>query len=138
MFKTLIVALDLGSDRVLAQDRTVDVVFVLDTTGSMSEEIAAMTATINKVAAVLAKDGVTVRLGLVEYKDRTDAPVTRATAAIDGGPVTATIMSLGDGYLALRAAFVVGFDTEHQTELHGFDSAGNEVVTSLVGLRLSR
>lgn len=57
--------------------RTVDVAFVLDTTGSMSEEIAAVKATIQKVASSLSSDQVTVRIGLVEYKDRTDQFVTR-------------------------------------------------------------
>ena len=63
--------------RHLPQDRTIDVAFILDTTGSMSEEIASVKATIAKVAAGLGEGNVNVRIGLVEYKDRGDAFVTR-------------------------------------------------------------
>jgi Mg-chelatase subunit ChlD len=69
--------LDLGVDRTLPAKRTVDVAFVLDTTGSMSEEISAVKATIREVSAKLDGANLDVRLGLVEYKDRTDAFVTR-------------------------------------------------------------
>ncbi len=85
-----VVKLDLGGDRQTDADRTVDVVFVLDTTGSMSEEISAVNATIEKVADVLHKKGLTVRLGLVEYRDRHDSylarvhPMTRDVAAFVG------------------------------------------------------
>lgn len=57
--------------------RAIDVAFVLDTTGSMSEEISAVKATIQKVAKVLSNEQTTVRIGLVEYKDRTDPFVTK-------------------------------------------------------------
>ena len=57
--------------------RVVDVAFVLDTTGSMSEEIAAVKQTIQKVASSLSTEQVTVRIALVEYKDRTDQFTTR-------------------------------------------------------------
>ncbi|MEM9493976.1 MAG: vWA domain-containing protein, partial [Myxococcota bacterium] len=57
--------------------RVVDIAFVLDTTGSMSEEIAAVKATIHSVASMLREQGVSARIGLVEYKDRGDAFVTR-------------------------------------------------------------
>lgn len=57
--------------------RTVDLAFVLDTTGSMSQEIEAVKATIQKVAGALAKEQVGVRVGLVEYKDRSDNLVTK-------------------------------------------------------------
>jgi hypothetical protein len=50
---------------------------VLDTTGSMSEEIEAVKGTIRAVAEKLSNDQTDVRIGLVEYKDRTDAQVTR-------------------------------------------------------------
>ena len=61
----------------LPQSRTIDVAFILDTTGSMSEEIASVKSTIAKVAAGLGEGSVDVRIGLVEYKDRGDAFVTR-------------------------------------------------------------
>jgi Mg-chelatase subunit ChlD len=60
-----------------APRREVELGFVLDTTGSMAEEISAVKATIQKVAATLGADGATVKVGLVEYKDRSDEFVTR-------------------------------------------------------------
>jgi hypothetical protein len=57
--------------------RNIDVVFVLDTTGSMNEEIDAVKATVAKVANGLRDANVGIRLGLVDYKDRGDAYVTR-------------------------------------------------------------
>ena len=72
-----VVQLDLAVTRSLAQRRVVDLAFILDTTGSMSEEIAAVKATIQKVAAQLAGSNTTIRVGLVEYKDRSDAIHTR-------------------------------------------------------------
>lgn len=69
--------LKLQAERRPIGTRTVDVAFVLDTTGSMAEEIAAVKATIQKVATSLSSDQVTVRIGLVEYKDRSDPFVTR-------------------------------------------------------------
>jgi len=71
------VTLDLAGDRHAPEAPTVDVVFILDTTGSMSEEIVAMTKTIESVAVMLAQDGVRLRIGLVEYRDRTDPYVAR-------------------------------------------------------------
>jgi Mg-chelatase subunit ChlD len=72
-----VVELRLAKARSLPQHRTVDVVFILDTTGSMAEEISALTGTIAEVADALAKQNVQPRLGLVEYKDVTDGYVTR-------------------------------------------------------------
>jgi von Willebrand factor type A domain len=63
--------------RHLAPERTIDVAFILDTTGSMSEEIASVKTTIAKVATGLGEGNVKVRIGLVEYKDRGDIFVTR-------------------------------------------------------------
>lgn len=56
-----------------APGATIDVAFALDTTGSMSEEIAALKSTLQKVIARAAN----VRVGLVEYKDRGDEFTTR-------------------------------------------------------------
>jgi Mg-chelatase subunit ChlD len=72
-----VVDLKLDTRRALPKQKTVELAFVLDTTGSMSEEIAAVKATIQKVAAALAQKDVTLRIGLVEYKDRTDPFTTR-------------------------------------------------------------
>ena len=72
-----VVDLRLPTLRVLPRSRTIDVAFILDTTGSMSEEITSVKATIAKVAAGLGQKDVTLRIGLVEYKDRGDTFVTR-------------------------------------------------------------
>lgn len=72
-----IAQLRLASPRVLPARRTIDLAFVLDTTGSMGEEIEAVKGTIRAVAERLANDQTDVRVGLVEYKDRTDPQVTR-------------------------------------------------------------
>ena len=68
----------LQSARALPARRGVDLAFVLDTTGSMAEEISAVRSTIHTVASKLANEQLDVRIGLVEYKDRGDDPVTRA------------------------------------------------------------
>ena len=57
--------------------RTIDLAFVLDTTGSMSEEIASVKSTIQKVAKTLQSSQLQVRIGMVEYKDRSDPFVTK-------------------------------------------------------------
>jgi Mg-chelatase subunit ChlD len=67
----------LASSRALPARRTIDLAFVLDTTGSMGEEIDAVKSTIRAVADKLATDQSDVRIGLVEYKDRGDDNVTR-------------------------------------------------------------
>lgn len=71
-----VVDLKLGKTRAALTRPTVDIAFVLDTTGSMSEEIAAVKQTIRQVAAKLDNKQMNVRIGLVEYKDRTDSQVT--------------------------------------------------------------
>ncbi|HRI64431.1 MAG TPA: vWA domain-containing protein [Polyangium sp.] len=72
-----IVDLPLPTNRVLPDAQTIDVAFVLDTTGSMSEEINALRDTLEKVARSLGTVGIRPRVGLVEYRDRGDAFVTR-------------------------------------------------------------
>ena len=67
-----VVDLHLGVKRTPLATRAVDLAFVLDTTGSMSEEIAAVKSTIQKVAKNLATSEIRVRIGLVEYKDQGD------------------------------------------------------------------
>jgi Mg-chelatase subunit ChlD len=73
-----ITELKLATERALPARRTIDLAFVLDTTGSMAEEIEAVKSTIRAVAAKLGSDQTAVRIGLVEYKDRGDAEVTHA------------------------------------------------------------
>jgi hypothetical protein len=72
-----LVDLRLASARELPTVRPVDVAFILDTTGSMAEEIDAVRSTIGKVASRLGRESFRVRLGLVEYKDRGDVFVTK-------------------------------------------------------------
>ena len=72
-----VVHLALGAHRALPARRTVDLAFVLDTTGSMSEEIEAVKSTIRQVAGQLGDDQVSVRIGLVQYKDRVDCIKTQ-------------------------------------------------------------
>ena len=68
----------LDTERQLPARRTIDLAFVLDTTGSMSEEIEAVKQTIKTVADKLSTEQTDVRIGLVEYKDRGDELVTKA------------------------------------------------------------
>ncbi len=72
-----VIDIQLPVARTLPEVPTVDVAFVLDTTGSMGEEINAMRDTLTKVAASLGTLGVRPRAGLVEYRDRGDTYVTR-------------------------------------------------------------
>lgn len=75
-----VVPMRLQAKRELPAARVVDIAFILDTTGSMNEEIAAVKSTIAKVAQSLASQDYRPRLGLVEYKDRRDEFVTRVHA----------------------------------------------------------
>ncbi len=72
-----VVDLHLQSARSLPEVRTIDVAFILDTTGSMSEEISAVKSTIGKVAQTLRQQNFGVRIGLVEYKDHGDIFLTK-------------------------------------------------------------
>jgi Mg-chelatase subunit ChlD len=96
-----VVDLRLPTARELPAHRPIDVAFVLDTTGSMGEEIAAVKATIRKVASSLARSNLEVRAGLVAYKDRGDEyvtrvyPMTRDLASFEGA--IANISASGGG-----------------------------------------
>jgi Mg-chelatase subunit ChlD len=72
-----VVDLRLASGRRLPQERTIDVGFILDTTGSMAEEIAAVKSTVQKVASSLTSPNLRVRIGMVAYRDRGDEYVTK-------------------------------------------------------------
>lgn len=67
----------LGSERALPQRPVIELAFVLDTTGSMSEEIEGVKSTLDAVVKTF-DQSVTMRVGLVEYKDQGDTFVTRA------------------------------------------------------------
>ena len=104
-----VVKLELNKERALPQRRTIDIAFVLDTTGSMSEEIDAVKGTIREVSAMLTKLNVDVRIGLVEYRDVTDKFTTRVY------PMTSNISDFAREVDKLRANG--GGDTpEHMNE----------------------
>jgi Mg-chelatase subunit ChlD len=75
-----VVQLKLDTARQLPAKQTIELAFVLDTTGSMAEEIAAVKQTIQTVADQLKTAQTDVRIGLVEYKDRSDCILTRTFA----------------------------------------------------------
>jgi len=93
------------SDRTTNQRPRVEVVFVLDTTGSMSGLIQAAKEKIWSIASTLASGQPTpeIRMGLVAYRDRGDAYVTRVVdLSVDLDSVYATLMDFradggGDG-----------------------------------------
>lgn len=120
-----VIDLKLAVKRVLPPTRDVDLAFILDTTGSMSEEIAAVKATIQKVASALGSSNVRLRVGLVEYKDRTDSLVTRVY------PMTSDVAQFSRTVAGLRAGG--GGDTpEAMNEglhagLTGLEWSGNAV-----------
>jgi Mg-chelatase subunit ChlD len=62
----------LGSERLqqFAGQRKADVLFVLDCTGSMGGEIDAIRDAITDFADTISSDGVRVRVGLLEFRDR--------------------------------------------------------------------
>ena len=92
-----VIDLKLDTRRALPRRKSVDLAFILDTTGSMSEEITAVKATIQKVATSLAQRDVRLRIGLVEYKDRTDAFVTKVY------PMTEEIARFGADVARIQA-----------------------------------
>ena len=147
--------------RGLPQSRTIDVAFILDTTGSMSEEIASVKSTIAKVAAGLGEGSVNVRIGLVEYKDRGDAFVTRvhpfatdvkgfaqSVAGISAGGGGDTPESVNEGiHVALtrldwhegsvgRFAFLVGDAPPHLDYQQDFSYAADMKTASHRGIQI--
>lgn len=77
---------------------SVDVVFAIDTTGSMSPYIAQAVATAEKVAADTLADAPGSRVGLVEYRDHGDAFVSRTLV-----PLTTDFAALTTGLDTLQA-----------------------------------
>lgn len=69
--------LTIGEARPDFKKPVVEVAFILDTTGSMSEEIEGVKETLDKVVREVG-GAATIRVGLVEYKDQGDAFVTKA------------------------------------------------------------
>jgi len=72
-----VIKIELPTQRAVIAKRRVDLAFVLDTTGSMAEEIDAVKQTIKAVSDQLSNAQTDVRIGLVEYKDRSDCLLTR-------------------------------------------------------------
>jgi Mg-chelatase subunit ChlD len=71
-----VLVLTLPTDRAPIATKSVDLAFILDTTGSMSEEIDAIKKTVTAVADKLTpQQGISLRVGLVAYKDYVDAAV---------------------------------------------------------------
>jgi hypothetical protein len=93
-----VIDLKLAGKRVLPATRDVDIAFILDTTGSMAEEISAVKATIQKVATSFANSGIRIRVGLVEYKDRSDSLVTKVY------PMTADVTRFSGQVAAIQAS----------------------------------
>jgi len=125
-----LVELRLGGARTVSLPVPLDVLFVMDTTGSMGEEIERLKSTIDIIHANLAelKPRPLIRFGLVLYKDHGDEYITRvvpltedlesfqrklAPVAADGG---------GDGPEDLESAL---------------DDAVNRVAWNKNGLRLA-
>ncbi len=107
-----LVELKLQGPRAVPEPLPLDVLFVMDTTGSMGEEIQRLKSTIEIIYANLAelKPRPLVRFGLVLYKDRGDEYITEVTPFTDDldafqaslDPVTAS--GGGDGPEDLESA----------------------------------
>ena len=106
----------LASPRALPSRRAVDVAFVLDTTGSMGEEIDAVKATIGTVAQKLQAQQVDVRFAMIAYKDRVDSevmhayPFTSDAAAFAASVKGVTADGGGDYPEDMQAALQAGVD----------------------------
>lgn len=90
------VQLKLPVSRADVSKPSIDVVFILDTTGSMSEEIEGVKTTLKTVLAKL-DPSVQIRVGLVEYRDRSDTYITKVY------PLTSDIKSLSTSIAGLSA-----------------------------------
>lgn len=156
-----VIDLKLQAARASDKSRVVDLAFVLDTTGSMAEEIAAVKQTITKVATVLSTEQTSVRVGLVEYKDRGDTFVTkvypfatdlggfadrvRAISASGGGDTpedmsaglhaAVTELKWSEGSVA-RMAFVIGDAPPHLDYQDGPDYAADTRTAAHRGIQL--
>ncbi len=155
------VDLQLKKARALTAQKSVDLAFVLDTTGSMSEEIASVKTTIQKVADALKGSQIAIRIGLVEYKDRSDqfdtkvyplsadlVAFSKKVAAIEAGGGGDTPEDMNAGlHVALtqlewskdavaRLAFVVGDAPPHLDYQDGPDYAADMKTASHRGIQL--
>ena len=94
---------------------TVDVVFVLDDTGSMSEEIAGAKANIRGFAADLEAEGIDARYGLVTFNDDVEVDqaltgdVDALQASLDGVTASGGGDAREDNFDALKTATEMEF-----------------------------
>lgn len=155
------VDLQLKKARALTAQKSVDLAFILDTTGSMSEEIASVKTTIQKVADALKGSQIAIRIGLVEYKDRSDqfdtkvyplsadlVAFSKKVASIEAGGGGDTPEDMNAGlHVALtqlewskdavaRMAFVVGDAPPHLDYQDGPDYAADMKTASHRGIQL--
>ncbi len=120
----------LGSSRSIAQPIPLDILFILDTTGSMGEEIERLRATIEIIYANASalKPRPLVRFGLVLYKDRGDEYVTRVV------PFTEDLGGFQDELDAVYASG--GGDRPEDLQAALFDSL-NSMDWNANGIRLA-
>lgn len=157
------VELTLQGERRILNPVPLDIVFVMDTTGSMGEEIARLKSTIDIIKDNLdsAKPRPALRFGLVLYKDRGDAYVVRsypltddleafrtnlATAFADGGgddpeDLEAALAETVDAKMGwnpdgVRLAFVVT-DAPAQHYADGTDYAASVEKARKLGLKIN-
>lgn len=70
----------------IPERRPLDLVFVVDTTGSMANDIAAVRAQLRSIQEVLAARNPDHRIGLVAYRDRGDVYLSKTTLALSNQP----------------------------------------------------
>jgi len=92
----------------------VDLVFVVDTTGSMGDDIDAVKADMRSILATLTEANPDRRIGLVAYRDRGDEYVSKTVLTLtqDDEAIVSSIDSLTvDGGGDLREHVYAGIDT---------------------------
>jgi hypothetical protein len=94
-----VLVLKLAVDRMPTAIKSVELAFILDTTGSMAEEIDAIKSTVSAVADKLGpQQALSLRVGLVAYKDYGDIYVTKTFPfTTDLVQLRASIASLSAG-----------------------------------------
>jgi len=94
-----LLVLHLAAARTPVATKSVELAFILDTTGSMAEEIDAIKSTVSAVAEKLTpQQGIALRVGLVAYKDYVDPWVTKTF------PFTTDLVALRASIASLSAA----------------------------------
>lgn len=78
-----------GQQNLLGLKRSADIMFVLDCTGSMEGEIEAIKSSIIDFANTIESDGVRVRVGLIEFRDRLNGEEARVLRFEGSNPFTA-------------------------------------------------